>query len=144
MEMFFLWLSVVIIFFLIELMAVSFFFFFSFSFGAFIAALLSLYTSSVVYQLLCFVGASFFSFLLLHMVFHPQRINKKTRTNSERLPGMRALVIKSIAPGLSGQVKIEGAVWSARVTGSELAIEGEWVEVVAVQGSHVVVRRITS
>jgi len=144
MELFFIWLSVVIIFFLIELLAVSFFFFFSFALGAFVAALLSLYTSSVVYQLMCFVSASVLSFVLLRILFNPQRINKKTRTNVERLPGMRALVIKSIAPGLSGQVKIEGAIWSARVIGGEMAIEGEWVEVVAVQGSHVIVRHIAS
>ncbi len=139
MELFFAWLSIVVVFFLIELLGVALFFFFSFALGALATAFISLYTQVIAYQLLCFLLTSPLFFLLLRVVFNPKRIGKVTLTNVARLPGMRGIVIKSIAPGISGQVKIEGIIWSARGVMGEVLVEGMPVEVVSVKGSHVIV-----
>lgn len=64
-------------------------------------------------------------------------------TNIDRLPGMRGMVTKTIAPGISGQVKIEGQVWSARAINTDIIVEDTMIEVVRVQGCHVIVRPIT-
>ncbi len=142
MELFFIWLSVVVVFFLIEMLGVSYFFFFSFSLGAFITALLSLYTCNLFYQLLTFLSASALFFVLMRIVFSPARYNKGLITNVDRIVGMRGIVIKSIAPGITGQVKVDGVIWSAHATTKEIIVEGVQVEIVRVQGAHVIVKLV--
>lgn len=144
MELFFIWLSVVVVFFLIEMMGVSYFFFFSFSLGALCAALLSLYIPNIFFQALTFLGASALFFVLLRVVFHPAKYNKGLATNIDRIVGMRGIVIKSIAPGITGQVKVDGVIWSAHAITSEIIVEGVQVEIVRVQGAHVIVKLITA
>jgi membrane protein implicated in regulation of membrane protease activity len=142
MELFFLWLSVAIIFFFIELMGVSFFFFLSFALGAFVTALFSLWSVCLAYQALVFLTSSAASFAVLRVFFNPRNYHVHA-TNVDRLPGMRGVVTQTIAPGISGQVKIEGQVWSARAINTDIIVENTMVEVVRVQGCHVIVRPIT-
>lgn len=144
MELFFIWLSVVVVFFLIEMMGVSYFFFFSFSLGALVTAILSLYTCNLVPQLLTFLASSALFFVLLRVVFNPKKYTKNIATNVDRMVGMRGIVIKSIAPGITGQVKVDGVIWSAHAITSEIIVEGVQVEIVRVQGAHVIVKLITS
>lgn len=143
MELFFIWLSIVVLFFLIELLGVSYFFFLSFSLGALATALLSLYTQNLAYNFLCFLSASAIFFVLLRVIFNPRRYYSKiSPTNVDRLIGMQGIVVKTIAPGISGQVKIDGTVWSARVEMSTVIVEGKLIKVVKIQGCHVIVRPI--
>ena len=143
MEQFFIWLSIVVLFFLIEMLGVSYFFFFSFSLGAFVTALLSLYTCTLEYQLLTFLGTSALFFVLLRLIFNPAKYTKNTVTNVDRITGMRGIVTQTIAPALSGQVKVDGIIWSAHASNHEIIVEGTQVEVIRVQGAHVIVRPIT-
>ena len=141
MELFYLWLSVSIFFFFIELLGVSLFFFLSFALGAFITAILSLCPVCLTYQSLVFLSSSALCFFVLRVLFNPCRYTVHA-TNIDRLPGMRGVVVKIIAPGVSGQVKVDGQVWSARAINTDVILEDTFVEVVHVQGCHVIVRPI--
>jgi membrane protein implicated in regulation of membrane protease activity len=62
----------------------------------------------------------------------------RIRTGVEAMPGRRAEVIEPCNP--RGQVKLDGEIWTAECP--EGAAGGETVEVVAVEGLTLVVRRV--
>lgn len=76
----------------------------------------------------------------MRFIFNPHYYTKKSTTNVDLLPGRRGLVVKNIIPGMMGQAKIGGEIWAARTFNNEIIIEGAVIEVVKVQGCHVVVK----
>ena len=138
---FLLWLITALLFFMIELVGVTFFFFLSFALGALITAVSSLSGLSVLYQLFVFLGASVIIFIFMRFIFNPHRYAPRV-TNVDRLPGKKGLVTSDIAPGMMGQAKIGGEVWAARSLGAEIIVKGALVEVTRVQGCHVMVKMV--
>jgi len=67
---------------------------------------------------------------------------KPHASNVDALIGEKALVIKNIGPKSSGEVKIRGERWSAMSEGDSFNND-EWVQVVRVEGTHVIVRRVS-
>ena len=92
--------------------------------------------------------AIFLVMAILLLVFtRPVAVKKlkggKVKTNVEDLAGRRALVVKAIKEFETGEVKINGQIWSARAEqGGDLA-EGTRCEVVRIEGAHAVVRPLT-
>ncbi len=140
-SLFFIWLSLSLIFFLIELGGISLFFFVSFAIGAIFAAMISLGNFSLWVQLITFLLVSFIVFIIMRFVFNPKRYVPHV-TNVDVLPGKKGIIITAIAPGMTGQVKIGGEVWTARSFNAEIIFEGASVEVIRVQGCHVIVKPI--
>lgn len=66
--------------------------------------------------------------------FHP--------SNVDELIGQRALVLEDIQPHAPGMVKIRGETWRARADGETIPKES-WVTVERVEGTHLVVRRVS-
>lgn len=73
-----------------------------------------------------------------------RKFNKNiTKTNVESMVGKVGVVIEEIDPlNFSGQVKIDGNVWSAKTSNSEKIEKDERVEVLEVSGVKVVVKKI--
>ena len=68
---------------------------------------------------------------------------KKTNTNAFSIIGKKALVIKEINPIHStGQIKINGEVWSAESENSEIIQEGLEVEILQIKGVKAIVKPI--
>lgn len=81
-------------------------------------------------------GASFFFIARKVLDAH---LNEPVRTGSEELIGALAEARTSIAP--EGQVWIEGAIWRARLAGSDSHVQiGDRVRIEAVEGLTLVVR----
>jgi len=67
---------------------------------------------------------------------------KPHASNSDALIGQRALVVDSVSAKSPGMVKVRGEDWRAVTeSDSDSFKENEWVEVVKIEGTHVVVRR---
>ena len=138
--LFFVWLTISLFFLIIELAGVSFFFFLSFSLAALFAAVTSLFDISFAVQLLIFLSLSIVCIFFLRYRFNPTRI-QSVATNVQALVGEKGAVIKTIAPGISGQVKMKGEIWPARSLSHELIIEGNEIQVVDIKGNHLIVKR---
>ena len=64
------------------------------------------------------------------------------KTNYDRIIGKHATVTKTITADKKGEVKVMGDHWSATSLNNETIKEGQHVEVLAIEGNHVVVRHI--
>ena len=69
----------------------------------------------------------------------------KTNTNVFSIIGKKALVIKDIDPiHSSGQIKLNGEVWSAETENDEIIKEGSEVEVLKINGVKAIVKLVDS
>lgn len=136
-----LWLIVGLLFLIAELGSPGFFFFFSFFLGAVITACCSLFISSHMIQLFIFLGGTIVAFLLLQLWVRARgaRISKKQETNIDALKGKRAVVVKPIGVNSPGYISLYGVLWLARSAHGKAIPEDRWIEIVDVQGAHLLV-----
>lgn len=116
-----------------------------FSIGALVALLFSMLELPLGVQITVFIVSS--SLLL----YYTRPIAKKvlkighTKTNVDSLEGELGVVIKEINKFKStGQVKINGQIWSAKTLYDEVISENEKVEVINVEGVKLVVRKVNN
>ena len=64
------------------------------------------------------------------------------KTNYDRIIGKHATVTKTITEDAKGEVKVMGTYWSASSLNNEVIEEGQYVEILTIEGNHVVVRKI--
>lgn len=111
-----------------------------FALGAVAAALVSLTDIGFLYQFIVFLGVS-----ILLLYFTKPLAEKRLKiggekTNVDDLPGRSALVVKDIKPFQTGQVKVQGQIWTAVTEGVEYpVIEGEKVKILRIDGVKLVV-----
>lgn len=110
--------------------------------GAFIAMILAFLNVHPVVQVVVFVAVAVLCLVLTRTVF--KRIFRKhnhiEKTNADSMVGKQALVVEDINnQAASGVVKINGQLWTARMSDPTLTpVAGEWVEIEAVQGSKLI------
>jgi len=125
----------------LELVTPSFFIIF-FGLGALAASAAAALGYSIFVQLLVFLVITLIGFVFLRKYSLKMQGGAATQTNYEALVGKMGVVTKTIAveTGL-GQVRVRGEDWSALAeTRAEIA-QGEMVEVLAVSGVRLIVRR---
>ena len=139
------WLIIALSFLVLEMTSPGLFLFLSFTFGACAGAVASWLEYSFNAQLISTLIVTFVSFLLLTFVLRRTKYLDAThgyKSNIYALQGKRGLVVKAIMPGVPGQVKIAGELWAARCQQNHEIKMGSWVEVIRVQGAHVVVEKV--
>lgn len=136
------WLILAGLFFIGEMITVGFLIFW-FGIGALIAMVVSLFTSSIIIQTTVFVISSAI-LLLVTKPFVKKFVDvKPTNTNAFSIIGKKALVIKEInSIQSSGQIKINGEVWSAESENDEIISEGSEVEIINIKGVKAIVKGI--
>ena len=138
------WLIVALSFLIFEMGHPGLFFFLSFSLGALITGLVSLWVPSYIIQSLVFLAGSTVSFFVLRYwvrarMFHSK---KDEHTNIYALHGKHGFVVVQITSNKAGQVKVGGETWSARSVDASSIDIGTEVKVVAVSGVHLRVERV--
>lgn len=107
--------------------------------GGLIAAALNLHW---IIQVLAFIVVS------VVLLVYTRPIAKKVfkvgqnKTNVDALIGLRGYVIKPITENEFGQVRLGGQVWSAKGMNQETFSLNEEVEVIAIEGVKLIVKRI--
>jgi membrane protein implicated in regulation of membrane protease activity len=111
-----------------------------FAMGSLAALIMSLIGFSPLIQLFTAVAASGLSLLLLRP-FTKRFFRPKADTNSDRLIGQEGVVIVKIdALAGSGQVKVNGQIWSAKSRSPEEVIERDLKVIVqAIEGVKLIV-----
>lgn len=137
------WLIISLLFLIAELGSPGFFFFFSFFIASLITAISAIFVSNLMIQLFVFLGGTILSFLCLQIWvrFRGSRISKKQATNMDALIGKVAVAVKSVDSNNPGYVRLQGVLWVARPVNNDVISEGTLVEIVDVQGSHLIVKK---
>ena len=136
------WLIIAGLFFIGEMITVGFLIFWL-GVGALIAMIVSFFTSNIIVQTTIFVISS------IILIFATKPFVKKfidvkpTKTNVFSIIGKKALVIKEINSIQStGQIKINGEVWSAESENDDIIPEGSEVEIIEIKGVKAIVKTI--
>jgi membrane protein implicated in regulation of membrane protease activity len=143
---FYAWLVAGLIFLILEMGHPGLFFWLSFSIGSFIAAALTWYACTWYVVMVGFLAGSLVAIASLkyfiRSVAH-QDPEAHTLTNTDALIGKIGIVTVAITGDQPGRVRIGGEVWSARAGHVGSINVGAHVTVVAVSGSHVIVKAAT-
>jgi membrane protein implicated in regulation of membrane protease activity len=134
------WLILFTFFVIFELSSPGFFFFLSLGFGSIGSAMAASFEINLIGQLITFVMVSIGSLFILYYYFKNTFKEQTHKTNVYALVGKTGVVIENIEPYKKGTLKINGELWFARSLDNNLIKAGEVVEVVNLQGSHVIVK----
>jgi len=136
------WLTAALLLFIIEILTPGVFFFACLSIGALVAALVSaLGVGSIAVQCVVFgivsVAAVYFIKPLLRRLFVPAPVP----SNVDQVVGASAVVLETIDGNrTAGSVRLRGEVWRAVTEAGRRIEPGAEVSVVAVDGTHLVVK----
>ena len=138
------WLIISGVFFIIEIITVGFLVFWL-GVGALLAMLVSLITDNIIIQTTVFVLSSGALIFLTKPLAKKFTKSDTVKTNAFSLIGKTAIVTKSIDSKLGvGQIKVNGEIWSAKTTETDIISEGSEVEIVEIDGVKVVVKPIAN
>ena len=127
------WLGLAVIFLIIEAIW--------FAAGSFVALLLSLFDVSVIIQFVVFLIVSFCLLLFTRRIFVEKLKTGSQATNTDALIGQTAETISEIRPLVTGQVRINGQVWSAVGADDDAVIPcGAHVKIIAIEGVKLLVK----
>ncbi len=137
------WLIAAGIFFIIEMATIGFLVFWL-GIGALLAMVTSFLTDSILIQVIVFVITS-----ILLLIFTRPLVNKfvkvpkEVKTNAYSIIGKKGIVISAInnIEG-SGQIKIDGEVWSAKSANDDDIAKDTEVEIIEIDGVKAVVKKI--
>lgn len=136
------WLIVAGLFFVGEIFTLGFLIFW-FGIGALFAMIVSFFTTNIIIQTTVFLITSTIFILATKPLVKKFVDVKKTNTNVFSIIGKKALVIKDIDPiHSSGQIKLNGEVWSAETENDEIIKEGSEVEVLKINGVKAIVKLV--
>lgn len=132
------WLIIACIFLLIELGAPGLFYFLSFFCGSLCAALSSYFCMSLIDQGALFLITSIICFFILKRWVAKYGSRSHYHSNMYALQGKQGLIVTPPTTQKFGYVYIDGELWACKAR--DHAVEaGQIVQVVTVQGAHVVV-----
>lgn len=137
------WLIAAGVFFIIEMATIGFLVFWL-GIGALLAMVTSFLTDSILIQVIVFVITS-----ILLLIFTRPLVNKfvkvpkEVKTNAYSIIGKKGIVISAInnIEG-SGQIKIDGEVWSAKSANDDDIAKDTEVEIIEIDGVKAVVKKI--
>ena len=135
------WLIAAGIFFIIEMATIGFLVFWL-GIGALLAMVTSFITDSILIQALVFIITSTLLLIFTRpLVDKFIKVPKEVKTNAYSIIGKKVIVISKInnIEG-TGQIKIDGDVWSAKSATDEDIPENTEVEIVEIDGVKAVVK----
>lgn len=114
-----------------------------FAIGAVVASIVAYIGGGILAQIIVFLAVS----ILLLYFTRPLAVKKlkigSEKTNVDTLPGQNALVISDITQYNTGQVKVQGQIWTAISEGIEETLkQGETVSIIRVEGVKLIVAPI--
>ncbi len=113
-----------------------------FTFGALIALISSILKVSAIWQFFIFILASVIALIISKPLVKNKLLTEKVPTNADSVIGKTAYVNEKINIfDSTGQVKVNGAIWSAKSEDGEIIDEGTAVTVSEIKGVHLIVKK---
>ncbi|HNZ63047.1 MAG TPA: NfeD family protein [Bacillota bacterium] len=112
-----------------------------FIFGAVGSLIAALAGASVALQFTIFFSLSGIGFLVFFFIVKPKLVRQEVKaTNADRIIGKEGVVIETIHSLTgSGQIKVQGQIWSAKTETEGIIPEGELVNVLGITGVKAIV-----
>jgi membrane protein implicated in regulation of membrane protease activity len=132
------WAISAVILLIVEIMTPGTFFFACLSIGAVATVIVSLFSLSFWTQCLVFIIVSVLSIYFIRPIASKFFIVQKKKSNVDALIGQDAWVAEAVEPPNMGMVKVVGALWRAEA--QDRIEKDKWVTILAVKGSHLVVK----
>ena len=111
-----------------------------FAIAAAVSFVLSLFNLNVYIQIIAFFLISILLLVFTRPIIRKTLVKEKEKTNADKIIGEKAQVIEEINPiAGKGQIKISGAVWSAKA--DEKIAKDEIVIIKDIKGVHAVVEK---
>lgn len=108
--------------------------------GSLVALVASWFDASLLVQIGLFVIVSLIAMALVRPMARKWIQPKMVKTNADRILDQEGVVLEAIDNlRASGQIKIGGAIWTARAQNDELIPEGVRVRVVRIEGVKAIV-----
>jgi len=141
-QIFYFWLSVAIIFFIIEILTPGIFFFSCLGLGALMAMIVSLFIKSIMVQSLVFVISSVAIIYFLRPLLSKYFIPQDVKSNIDSLISKEGIVIEKISGNkIAGLVKVNNELWRAFSINNEIINKDEDIVVEKIDGNHLIVRK---
>ena len=136
--MFYIWLTIAVVLAIIEMSTVNLVSIW-FILSSILAMLISLFTDNIVIQVAIFVLGG-----TLLLILTKDAIKKilpvKTKTNIDRIIGMKGIVTEKITKKAPGEVKVDGKRWTA--VADETINTDETVEILEINSTKLKVKRM--
>lgn len=113
-----------------------------FAVGSLIAMIAASLEFSLTNQLLIFLVVSIISVAVTRPLSKKYLKTKTVHTNLDRIISKHALVTSTITADKRGEVSVMAMMWSAKSFDNSTINEGEYCQILAIEGSHVVVKKI--
>ena len=105
-----------------------------------VSFVLSLFSTNVYVQIVVFFLVSILLLVFTRPIIKKTLVKQKEKTNADKIIGEKALVIEEINEFAgTGQIKISGAVWSAKA--NDVIPKDEKVIIKEIKGVHAIVER---
>ena len=112
-----------------------------FAFGALISFIFSYFTNSIVIEMPIFIITSIISLIITRPILKKYFSKNIIKTNVNKLIGETGIVIENISKTNMGKIKVDGQIWSALNSEKGIIKENTEVEVLAIEGVKLIVRK---
>lgn len=113
-----------------------------FSVGGVAAIIANLLNASDSIQITLFIVISLICLAISRPIAKKYLRANVVNTNSDRVINKHGLVTKTISADSNGEVKVMSTSWMATSIDNTTIQEGEYCEVLAIEGAHLVVKKI--
>lgn len=135
------WLGIIIVSIIIEIITVDLVSIW-FGAGAVAALIADLLGASQIIQIALFVIVTAILIIATRPVAKKYLRTNIEKTNFDRVIGKHGLVTRTITADTKGEVKVMSTSWLASSLDNTTINEGEYCEIMAVEGAHLVVKKI--
>ena len=98
--------------------------------------------ASQTIQIVLFAIVSIFTIIIVRPIAKKYLRTNIEKTNVDRVIGKHGLVTKTITADNKGEVKVMSTSWPATSLDNSVISEGDYCEIVAIEGVHLVVKKI--
>ena len=113
-----------------------------FAAGGSIALILCLLGINQSIQIAAFIIIAIITAVVVRPIAKKYMRGNIERTNFDRVIGKHGLITKTITADTKGEVKVMSTLWLASSIDNTTINEGDYCEILAVEGAHLVVKKI--
>lgn len=135
------WLGITIIAIIIEIVTIDLVSVW-FAAGSIVALLANLLGASQSIQIALFIIVTIISAVIVRPIAKKYMRGNIERTNFDRVIGKHGLITKTITADNKGEVKVMSTLWLATSIDNTIINEGDYCEILAVEGAHLVVKKL--
>ena len=135
------WLAITVIAIIIEILTIDLVSIW-FAAGSIVALIAYLLNASTTIQIVLFVIVTSICAIIIRPISKKYLRGNIERTNFDRVIGKHGLVTKTITADNKGEVKVMSTLWMATSNDNTTIHQGEYCVILAVEGAHLVVKKI--